>query len=333
MIISFYKFAIFMMMGMTLSLTSSSSREINLSDKYLNGEKYMRMRLHGTLELPEKMGTSHIFGLSDLAWDEDEQLLYAISDRGHLFHFKPQFVDHTLVNVELVQMYRLKEQTGKQMKYADSEGLAIINGHNQITGDTELLISFEKKPRIIRFTAQGAWLADITLPDILQNKEHYIHSNRMLESVTIHPTLGILTAPEFPLKADNGSYRVDGAHKHAIYATDGKSWKFPAYPASQSGIVSLEALADSSVLVLERSYISPLDPLIISLRKIWLSTCDCTEGFDSQSEQIVVLDNSKDWAVDNFEGLTHHQGNYFFIVSDNNDNKLQRTLLTYFEIL
>lgn len=333
MIISFYKFAVFMMMGMTLSLTSSSSREINLSDKYLNGEKYMRIRLHGTLELPEKIGESHVFGLSDLAWDEDEQLLYAISDRGHLFHFKPQFIDHTLVNVELVQMHQFKDQSHKLIKYFDSEGLAIINGNNQVHGDSELLVSVEKKPRIIRFTTQGAWLDDVTLPKILQDKTHYIHSNRMLESVTIHSTLGILTAPEFPLKADDGSYRVDGVHKHVIYAMDGKSWKFPAYPTSQSAIVSLEALADGSVLVLERAYVSPLDPLIISLRKISLSTCDCMEGFDSQSEQVVVLDNSKDWAVDNFEGLTHHQDNYFFIVSDNNDNKLQRTLLTYFEIL
>jgi len=47
----------------------------------------------------------------------------------------------------------------------------------------------------------------------------------------------------------------------------------------------------------------------------------------------VVLDNTKGWLLDNFEGLTQHQGRYFFMVSDNNDNRLQRTLLTYFEIL
>lgn len=329
----------FIAVGIVIACAASSSREINLSDKYAIGDKYMRMRLHGTVEIASDIGKSHIFGLSDLAWDQDEQILYVISDRGHLFHFKPNIVNHTLVNVELINSYTLKGPEGQRIKYADSEGLTLNNGHNQIMGDSELLVSFEGKPRIIRFTPQGNYLENIVLPKILQDRTRYIHTNRMLESVTLHPSLGILTAPEFPLKAKDGSYRVDGAHQQVIYAMDGKTWHFPAYPAPKSGVVSLEALQDGSVLVLERAYVSPLAPLIISLRKVKLANCvvgfdsQCAVGFDSQVEQIVVLDNSKGWLLDNFEGLTQHQGRYFFMVSDNNDNRLQRTLLTYFEIL
>jgi len=333
MIYSLSKIISFTVLGLIVACASSSSREVDLSDKYATGGKYMRMRLHGTVEIPNTMNGSHIFGLSGIAWDEDEQRLYIISDRGHLFHFKINIVEHTLISVTLMQAYLLKDANDKPIKHRDSEGLALINGHNNINGDSELLASFEGVPRIINFTSQGKWLKNVELPEILQDRRRYIHTNRMLESVTIHPILGILTVPEFPLKADDQSYRVDGVHKHVIYAMDGKSWRFPAYPAPQSGVVSLEALADGSVLVLERAYVSPFHALIISLRKVWLSTCDCAEGFDSQSEQIVVLDNTKGWLLDNFEGLTQHQGRYFFMVSDNNDNRLQRTLLTYFEIL
>ncbi len=333
MIYSLSKIISFTVLGLTVACASSSSRKVDLSDEYATGGKYMRMRLQGTLELPSKIDESSIFGLSDIAWDEDEQRLYIISDRGHLFHFKVNIVEQTLTSVALIQAYLLKNSSDKPIKQRDSEGLALINGHNNIKGDSELLVSFEGIPRIINFTAQGKWLKNIELPEILQDRHRYIHTNRMLESVTIHPTLGILTAPEFPLKADDNSYRVDGVHKHVIYAMDGKSWHFPAYPAPKSGVVSLEALTDGSILVLERAYVSPFQALIISLRKVWLSTCDCAEGFDSQLEQIVVLDNTKGWLLDNFEGLTQHQGRYFFMVSDNNDNPLQRTLLTYFEIL
>jgi hypothetical protein len=36
--------------------------------------------------------------------------------------------------------------------------------------------------------------------------------------------------------------------------------------------------------------------------------------------------------VDNFEGLSRHQGAKFFMVSDDNFNALQKTLLVYFEL-
>jgi hypothetical protein len=37
--------------------------------------------------------------------------------------------------------------------------------------------------------------------------------------------------------------------------------------------------------------------------------------------------------MDNFEGLAHHEGNRYFMISDDGRNPLQRTILMYFEIL
>ena len=50
-------------------------------------------------------------------------------------------------------------------------------------------------------------------------------------------------------------------------------------------------------------------------------------------ETVALLDTAQGYQIDNFEGLTRHKGNRFFMVSDNNDLFVQRTLLLYFEIV
>ena len=49
-------------------------------------------------------------------------------------------------------------------------------------------------------------------------------------------------------------------------------------------------------------------------------------------ETVALLDTAQGYQIDNFEGLTRHKGNRFFMVSDNNDLFVQRTLLLYFEL-
>ncbi|TGO02392.1 hypothetical protein PN36_25760 [Candidatus Thiomargarita nelsonii] len=285
------------------------------SEQHKIGDKHQEIRLRGTIELANhKINGLKLTELSGLAWDEDEAVLYAISDKGYLFHLRPSIKQNTLIALTPLSAYRLQTKLTK-----DSEGLAILNGDNGVAGDSELVISFEGKPQIARFTPKGKRLSDYTLPSVLQNIKNYYKPNKALEAVTVHPHLGIITAPEWPLKG-----AVDGQHKHKLYALDGKHWTFPAYPAPNSAIVALEALEDGSVLILERAFSSIFQPVIISLRQLWLS---------GNHRLIAVFDSSQGWEVDNFEGLTHHRGKYFFMVSDDNENSLQRTLLSYWELI
>jgi len=46
-----------------------------------------------------------------------------------------------------------------------------------------------------------------------------------------------------------------------------------------------------------------------------------------------VFDTGQGWLMDNFEGLSHYRDRRFFMVSDDNCNGLQSTLLVYFEVL
>ena len=50
-------------------------------------------------------------------------------------------------------------------------------------------------------------------------------------------------------------------------------------------------------------------------------------------ETVALMDTAQGYQIDNFEGLTRHKGNHFFMVSDNNDLFVQRTLLLYFELV
>ncbi len=315
-------------------IISSFSRPVIFSNNHPIGDTYMGIRLLGMVKLAnEEINGILLTELSGLVWDDDEQLLYAISDNGSLFHLRPIISDKILTRIDAVSAYWL--HNGKKiLQSRDSEGLALLNGNNGIAGDSELVISFEQTPRIARFTPQGQAIADYTLPAPLSNIDNYYTKNKGLEAVTVHPQFGIITAPEWPLPQKNTVYSLKGQHKHTIYAIESKEhWTFPAYPTPNSAIVALEALTDGSVLVLERAFVSVFKPVIISLRLLWLSTCqNCTVTV--KWEQIAVFDSSQGWRVDNFEGLTHHTGAYFFMVSDDNERSfLQETLLSYWQLI
>ena len=316
---------LFILLLISTACFTDLSGPVILSNEYQVNDIYMKIRLKGTVRLVnKKINHLRLAELSGLAWSEDDKILYALSDKGKLFHLRPKIVDNILVGVNFKTAFMLRNKKGKKLKHRDSEGLSIFNGANNISGDSELLISFERKPRVARFSPKGKLLVDYTLPAILTNKKSFYTKNKMFEAVTIHPKLGILTAPELPMQKNNiRPYLVN--HAHTIYSFSGKTWTFPAFPTKNSSLVAMETLQDGSILLLERAYVSKRKPLIISLKQLWLDTL--------QIKQIAVFNSHLGWQIDNFEGLTHHQGNYFFMVSDNNNTPIQQTLLTYFELI
>jgi hypothetical protein len=314
---------------------SSFSRPVIFSNSHPTGDTYMGIRLLGTVKLANKKINGIVLSeLSGLVWDNDEQLLYAISDNGSIFHLRPIISNHILTRIDAVSAYWLLNKKGNQLQSRDSEGLALLNGNNGIPADSELVISFERTPRIARFTPQGEPLGDYTLPAPLSDINNYYTTNKGLEAVTVHPQFGILTAPEWPLQKKNTVYSLKGQHQHTIYAIErGQQWTFSAYPAPNSAVVALETLADGSVLVLERAFFSVFKPVIISLRRLWLSTCQ-NSSITEKSEQVALFDSSQGWRVDNFEGLTRHTNVSFFMVSDDNGHRfLQETLFSYWELI
>jgi hypothetical protein len=286
-------------------------------------ERYMGIRLLGTLRLPT-MPVSGLVpnGLSGLAWDEAAGFLYAVSDQGNLFHLHPEFTAGQLSGARFVAAWPLRGADGNPLRDPDrdAEGLALappVRG-----GGTELLISFEADIRLARYRPDGTWVRDEPLPPLLRNPRVYSNPNKALEAVTWTPEWGILLAPEQPLRGA----RPDTV---PIVAADGRQWQYPLYPAPNSGLVALEALPDGSLLTLERAFVSLSRPLVIALRR----TRPVKTSGPLAVTDIAVFSTADGWLLDNFEGLTRHRDRCFFMISDDNGNLWQNTLLVYFELL
>jgi hypothetical protein len=300
------------------------AREHALCESAADCETVDRVRFLGALALPAiKAHGMTLAGLSGLAWDADEGILYTISDQGAVFGLKPEFRNGQLSSVQLVSAAPLIDpKTGKPVRWlrSDAEGLELLNAGNGRKGDTELLISFEGEPRLARYRPDGKFITEIELPPALRSKSAYRY-NRMLESVCHHPREGLLTAPEEPLAGDD--------KQHYLYRVrDGARWKLPTL---HGGISAIECLPDGSVLLLERELQMALMRWRVILRKLTLPSGQTTEN-ELKSEILAEIDSLRGLSLDNFEGMARHRDGRYFMVSDNNDNLLQQTLLVYFEI-
>jgi len=258
--------------------------------------------------------------LSDVTYDAKKQTLYFVGDEGLLYVFKAQFSKKIDMLVPL-SATRLKTKKGKRLKKwkRDSEGLTLDRRGR-------LLISFEGDAEIAWFHKNshsiGQRIKSYTLPRCLQNIDNYRSRNKSLEALAWHPKYGILTATEWPIKKDDKK-------KQTIYALSGKQWHFRAEPEEHSAISAMEVMDDGNILVLERSYTGILEPFVITLKKVYLNQCQ--DGW-CKTKIIAKMNSHKGWRVDNFEGLAKVAKHRYVMVSDDNNNFFQRTLLIYFEV-
>jgi len=259
--------------------------------------------------------------ISDLTYYSKNKKLFMISDEGKLFIFKAEFAD----KIELLEpkdAVRLRNKNAKKFKKwrKDSEGLTL-------DGSGRLLISFEGRAKIAWFhknsSRYGQMIKKYRLPNELQNPKKYRSRNKSLEALAWHPKYGILTAAEWPLKKYDKK-------RQAVYALNGKKWYFKAEPENRSAISAIEVMDDGNLLVLERSFTGYLNPFVVTLKKVYLN--NCKNGI-CKTEVLLKMNSHKGWDVDNFEGLARVGKNRYVMVSDDNDNFFQKTLLIYFEVI
>lgn len=305
---------------------SLNAKPVPLADGLHVGGRTGRMRFLGMLAIPRAGINGLRFAqLSDLGWDDDDGVLYAISDKGALFHMRPVFSDGVLADVKLVRAVPLRElETGDPLRgrRADGEGLAVLHGRNGRPHDAELVVSFERFPRIVRYRPDGRALAPYPLPAPLLDTLGYQSSNSMLEAVCVHPTLGILTISEAPRRTDPRGF-------NRLHALSGASWLYPV--ENENRMVGLACLDNGDVLVLERDYGRLLWRSLVSLKRV--RPAHAAPGTTLEAQTLMTLNSRQGFQIDNFEGVAQHRGNRFFLVSDDNDLFLQRTLLMYFELL
>lgn len=298
------------------------ARAAPLAEHLAPGARVGRMRFLGMVALPSvSVDGARLSQLSDLAWDERAGLLYAISDKGFLFHLRPVLRDGVLVDVALVRALRLRElEDGEPLRdrRIDAEGLELLRAG----AAAELLVSFERFPRVVRYRPDGRALGQEPLPAPLVERDAYASSNRMLESLCRDPDFGVLTAPEKPLAGETAGYT-------RLFSLDGPSWRYPV--AEDDRIVSLVCRGGGEVLVLEGNFGSRFWRAHVTLKRVRLAGMPPDALLEP--EVLFTLESSRGYQIDNFEGIAHHRGQRFFLVSDDNDFFLQRTLLLYVELL
>ncbi len=258
--------------------------------------------------------------LSDLAYEKETKTLYLVGDKGSLFSFKASFSDK-IEGLKALDAVTLKNKKGKDLRKwkRDSEGVTLDD-------EGKLFISFEGEAKIASFHKDGehygSMIGKHTLPKVLRSTTQYRSKNKSLESVAWHPKHGILTATEWPLKKYDKK-------KQTIYALSGKKWHFKAEPEGRSGLSAMEVMDDGNLLVMERSYTGLSNPFIITLKKVYLQNL---KEKMCKTKVLAKFNSSKGWLLDNFEGLARVGTNRYVMISDDNDNFFQQTLLIYFEV-
>jgi len=259
----------------------------------------------------------HFAEISDLAYLPARHWLFMVSDKGKLFRFRARFGER-IRELEPVAAERIRKKSGKKLKKwrRDSEGLTL-------DGRGRLFVSFEGKPRIARLSYDGRIFAYLPLPRALASAKNFRGGNKELEALVWHSRYGLVTAPEYPLAT--GSDKIQ-----TLYALSGKRWSYRRGREPHSAVTALEVLENGDFLILERAYSDPLSPMVVTLKALDPRSCGGAKLCHPRT--LLRMDSSQGWKVENFEGLARVGKNRFVMISDDNDNFFQKTILIYFEV-
>jgi len=266
----------------------------------------------------DRVGGKAFSEISDLAYLAKRHWLFMLSDEGKLFRFRARF-GNKIEELTPLDANTLRKKSGKKLKKwrRDSEGMTL-------DGKDRLYVSFEEKPRIARISYGGRILRTLKLPRSIDSMKKMLRKNKGLEALIWHPRYGLVTAPEQPVKGANRQMI------QTLYALSGKRWSYRRGGEEESSITALEVLPNGDFLILERAYAGLLSPVVVTLRELQVQKCR-HEGL-CPTRVLARFDSSKGWAVENFEGLVRVADNRYVMVSDDNDNFFQRTILLYFEV-
>lgn len=290
----------------TISFSAMHDTFITPSEGFTTGGTTMRILDTKAIALKDDQDTKFT-EISDLAYDSRDGKLYAINDKGRLFQLKIVIKDGSIDTLRLISTMDLTDKRGKpyKKKRRDSEGLSLYKG--------DLLVSFERDPRVILFDTQGRRIKKVRLNKELRDIDDYRDPNDALEAVAYHKKHGVITAPELTLKSHSKKYHRLYSKKH--------DWKIPAY----GSISALEVMPDGDILVLERD----IKQSLVTLQKVDIARCKKKKGCDATL--LLRMDASDGWRVHNFEGLTYLYDDLYLMISD--DGKADaETILVLLEI-
>ena len=246
--------------------------------------------------------------ISGATYDSKNHILYLVSDKGILYRFRATFDNK--VHLKPIDAHYIRRRNGKRVKVRerDVEDIAITNSGN-------LYVSTEYKPKVLKITKDGVKIKRIKLPKDLENAK-LRSDNKSLESLTYNSKYGLLMALELPPKGVKKSHQT-------IYSLGKKRWRYKSAEVKNSSITAIESIDKNRILVLERAFNGIFGANAITLQLLNLK--------NGKQRFLWQMDNRNKY-MDNFEALAKVGKNRFIIISDDNGNFFQRTLLIYLKI-
>lgn len=296
-------------LGCAVALLASSALQA--------GQPSMHVEVLDTLIIEEpKIDDLKIVELSGLTYDKQSKQLFAVSDKGRLFHFSIDVTGDKIVSLQAEFGYKLVDEQQQSMRKKhgfNAEGI-------ELGKDGTLAIVSEEGPRISRFSLAGEWLEDLETPVELLDTAAQRSEKDGLESLTWHPTLGWLTAPEKPLTAMKRSI-------HTIYATKGDNISYGTSDIGSTNIKAMTSLPDGRLMIVERD-VAADGSLVTWLRRLDPADCVAGELCATQVAPIVVPGiNDAD-----YEGIADLSDGLFLIVSDDKINKVHRSVFALLRV-
>ena len=310
---------LFLFLFLTVPALHAEIYRVDIRPEGMRGNRVGVIRLLDQRELLwGEIGGRHFSEISDLAYLPSKRWLFLLSDEGRLFRFRTRFADGKIRELTPLEASTIRKADGRKLKKwrRDAEGLTT-------DGKGRLAVSFEGEPRVARISYDGRIFRMLKLPRVLASEKRLHRRNKGLEALAWHPRYGLVTAPERPLKGVERGVRT-------LYALSGKRWSYRPAEGDRSSITALEVLSNGNFLILEREYSGWSRPVIITLRELEIDRCGKRRLCPSRI--LARFDSSEGWAVDNFEGLARVGRDRFLMVSDDNDNFFQKTILIYFEV-
>lgn len=260
-------------------------------------------RYAGGLALTSE-ATARLHGLSDMAVTEGLSLT-AVSDEGDLLKAKIVLdADGRLTGLEGARIAPLPGEDGKPLPgklAADAEGLALLKG-------VGMLVSFEQNHRVWLYPSDGGPPRPAPAPDA------NFPANGGMEALGADPAAG----PDAYIAGGEESGQT-WACRLASGCTPGPTVAKPP----EFGLVALARLPQGRTAWLLRAW----DPVRGSRVALTIQ--------DPAGAELARLDLARPYTVDNFEALAavpaKDGGVRFYLLSDDNFQSIQRTLLLAFD--
>ncbi|WP_421860111.1 esterase-like activity of phytase family protein [Oceanicaulis sp.] len=250
----------------------------------------------------------------------DALALIMLSDRGGLAQGRLALDNQSAPSsIQLDQFERLTDPDGAPLDgaAADAEGLAVLS-------EDVLAISFERDHRVWSYPRMSPLIAT---PLALPPRTQGMGNNAGLEGLAVDDS-HLWASVEYPIRGEEAHtlWRYDRADMDAA-PTEFQLALDPDY-----GITALESDSVGGLYLLQRFYRRGVGNRI---RVLHLTADQIATSGEAALEPALLAELTEDMTVDNIEGLAVVEINgetRLFLISDDNFNESQRTLLLSFAI-